>query len=194
MSEKAVSVATLARVLICGDDPRVPCLGVWSEGGRTPAASWQKPSPWFCQQFAGLCWWYCGSQVQLRFLWCGRNWFESVPRAVQMLRSVLRMKTVFYGVLQVYRPPRSCGECMLWISESLFLTLITLQYSIYHSELFFLTRPLPPPHWQAVTHIPVVTVNRTGAVFADRPWTLWRDVWLCGNARLVAAQFQTVTL
>lgn len=84
MSEKAVSVATLARVLICGDDPRVPCLGVWSEGGRTPAASWQKPSPWFCQQFAGLCWWYCGSQVQLRFLWCGRNWFESVPRAVQM--------------------------------------------------------------------------------------------------------------
>lgn len=98
------------------------------------------------------------------------------------------------GVLQVYRPPPSCGECMLWISERLFLTLITLQYSIYHSELFFLTRPLPPPHWQAVTHIPVVTVNRTGAVFADRPWTLWRDVWLCSNARLVAAQFQTVTL
>lgn len=26
------------------------------------------------------------SQVQLRFLWCGRNWFESMPRAVQMLR------------------------------------------------------------------------------------------------------------
>lgn len=98
--------------------------------------------------------------------------------------------------LRVYRLPRSPGGCVLWIYEEFISDTHYLQYAIYYPKLFFSTWPMPPPtsHWQAVTHIPVVTVNRTGAVFADRPWTLWRDVWLCGNARLVTAQFQTVTL
>lgn len=138
------------------------------------------------------------SQVQLRFLWCGRNWFESVARAVQMFRWLF-MKAV------VYRSPALAVNACCEYLKSLFLTLITCSIPFIILNFFFfffLAWPLVPPptplphtpHQQAVTHILLVTVNRTGAVFADRPWTLWRDVWLCGNARLVAAQFQTVTL
>lgn len=146
--KKAVSRAALARALICSADPRVSRLGVWmntsSELTKTisvvlSAVRWA---------VLVVLW---ERRVQLEFLWCGRNWFESVPRAVQMLRSVLLMKTVVcpftdHRVLVVM-----CCEYL----KRLFLTLSTcsipLSFIILTFFAFWHDHCHPPPtpaHWQ----------------------------------------------
>lgn len=83
------------------------------------------------------------SQVQLRLLWCGRNWFESVPRAVQMLRSVPLMKTVVCEFTD-YRVLLENVRCEYL--KSLFLTLITCRIPFIIPNFFFFNMTNATPH------------------------------------------------
>lgn len=129
------------------------------------------------------------------FLWCGRNWFDLVQRATQMLL-LWSLSVVLMNVV-VYKGPDHhilliCKSCC-FSSFSSWMDVVNNgtdthypQYATYHLNFLLTpnqTRPLSAsstPHspssvtceWRAVTHIPAVTVNRTGATLADGPWTL----------------------